>query len=131
MFDDGFLGSFWPPLLWEVVTFSFFIFFWRLLVCQMCQEQGSSLATFVSPIFHVHGKEKTLFICFIRISPARTPHYSLHAYGPPPTRWQIFVTFVSNKIPVWLIQKIFLNKNMSQVCHISRKKILKLPKFKK
>ncbi len=86
------------------------------------EAKESSLATFVPSIFHLHGKENMLFVCFIRISPAQTPLYSLHPYGPPPTRWQIFVTFVSNKIPVWLIQKIFPNKNTSQVCHISRKK---------
>jgi hypothetical protein len=34
-----FLSS-WPPLLWGAVTFSFLIFFTRVLVYQMCQEEG-------------------------------------------------------------------------------------------
>ncbi len=34
-----FLSS-WPPLLLRVITFSFLIWFWWLLVYQMCQEEG-------------------------------------------------------------------------------------------
>jgi hypothetical protein len=37
----GCLSS-WPSLLCEAVIFSFHICFWQLLVCQMCQEEGSS-----------------------------------------------------------------------------------------
>jgi hypothetical protein len=66
----------------------------------MCVEaKESSLAAFVPPIFQVHGKERKSVIytlCKNLSSMDGLPTiHSLHAYGPPPTRWQIFITFVS------------------------------------
>jgi hypothetical protein len=90
-------------------------------VCGNQRVKFSHLCAFnISPAWQ--GKHVICMLYKNLSSIAWTPLYSLHPYGPPPTRWQIFITFVSNKIPVWLIQKIFLNKNTSQVCHISRKK---------